>query len=227
MAASVVRTVALRLSSALRGGADRDVEFLRQLSIVLVDKRLRLGVGRNGGRVDDAEVRIPGDAALSVLLLDVDLHIDRGDELGLFLRFDHDGASVKEQREVVIVAGQDDVDGTAVIERAVHLAVGVNHGNHQVGTSLAKGLRFGDGRLDRWKKREIGTGTGLHGTVFGREPDEAHLHATHVDDAAILEALERLSVGLAEIGGIERELRLASCAGRRPRDRSRIRGCRA
>ena len=61
IAASPVRTVALRLSSSTAVDAERDVHLAAEFALEARHRRRDLWVGRHRRGVDDAELRPPGD----------------------------------------------------------------------------------------------------------------------------------------------------------------------
>jgi hypothetical protein len=186
------------------GGADRGIELLAELALEPGDDSGNLGIGRYGGGVDDAELRPPLHRAAPALLLDVDGDIDRGDVVGVEVRFDHRRAAVVVDEEVVGVAGEDQVGCAAEVDLVGLLAGRVRHDDDEIGTFSAQGLcLLLHGRYRRGKFKVAGIG-GTHAVVEGRAGQtDAHVADGH--DRAVLKARHRLAVVRAQIGAVTRE----------------------
>ena len=108
-----------------RGGADLDVELLRERALVALHDREHLRVRIDGHRIVDAERRRPGDLPRRSFACHDRGEVDGGDEIALLVRFDHHGAAVVADGEIVVVPGQEHVDEPGSHDRVVALPVGV------------------------------------------------------------------------------------------------------
>ena len=104
--------------------------------------------------------------------------------------------------------GEDQVDGARREHLVVLLALGVRHRHDKVGALLAQELGLLPGGGDRRQELQVARARGARRAVEGGagEPDA---HAVERDDLAVAEARQRLAVGGAQVGGVEREFRLA------------------
>ena len=108
----------------------------------------------------------------------------------------------------MVVTCQDDVEGVALEQPAVNLAVGMHHGDDELGASGADLLGLGDGGIVGRKKLKRAAGARFRRAVFGGEADKANLDAADVADFHVLEAVNGFAIGGAQIGGKQREGRL-------------------
>ena len=104
-----------------------------EIGLVLRHHLRHLGVGRDNSGVDHAELRPPGHEALAVLVLDADRHVDRGDVVGVVVRFDHGGVAVIVDEEIVGMAGENEIDRVAAVDLVTLLAGDMRDGDDEVG----------------------------------------------------------------------------------------------
>src|SRR5262245_31209617 len=132
MAASRVRTVAVRLSSATAVVPSAALSSLLSSPSYLATTAATSGSGRHRRRIDDAKLRPPRHAAAAVLLLDVDGDVDGGDIVGVVARFHHGVAAVEFDEEIVIVAAEDEIDRAGLENRVVLFAAGMDHRHDEI-----------------------------------------------------------------------------------------------
>ena len=155
IAASRVRTVALRLSSSVvvvpSGTSSSRLNTCSKSPTTA--GHFRIGCNRRG--VDDAELRPPGHRAIAVLDLHVDRDIDDGDVLRVVARFDDRVAAVVVDEKIVVVPGQDQVDAACGHQLIVLPAVGMHHATTKSAPSRRSSSACSSGGADRRQEFQI------------------------------------------------------------------------
>src|SRR5262249_41299574 len=132
MAASRVRTVAVRLSRATAGVPSAAASSLLSSPSYQAPTTPPSG---SGGPLGGSVMRhcgrqvTPGRAAY---LFDVDGDVNRGDVVGVVARFHHGVAAVEFDEEIVIVAAEHEIDRTGVENRVVLFAAGMDHRRDEI-----------------------------------------------------------------------------------------------
>src|SRR5438876_4314704 len=152
IAASRVRTVAVRLSSATAVVPSASSSSLPSSPSYFATTAATSG---SGFTVAVSMMRNCGHqvhAAAAVLLLDVDGDVDCGDIVGVVARFRHGVAAVEFDEEIVIVTAEHEIDRACLENRVVLTAAGMDHRHDEISpfTSQRLGciLRGGDRRQE-------------------------------------------------------------------------------
>src|SRR5262249_46955197 len=204
MAASRVRTVAVRLSSATAVVAIGDSSSLLSSPLYLATSAATSGSGttvavsmmRNCGH--RATIRRPPSCLTSMT------RVDGRDVVGIVAGFHHGVAAVEFDEEIVIVAAEEEIDRAGGEDRAILLTAGVSDGDDEIRAVATQRLgRILYGR-DRRQEFHVFRARDAWRVVIGGagEPD-----ADAIDryDGGVRELRQRRSVAPAQVGGIERE----------------------
>ena len=116
-----------------RGGAERNIHLAGEFLLELRHLGSDLRVGRHRRGIDDAELRPPHDVAPAALLPHADRDVDHNHVMGVVARLDDCVAAVEIDEQVVVVAGEQKVDGARRSDLVVLPAVGVRDGNDEIG----------------------------------------------------------------------------------------------
>ena len=127
--------------------------------------------------------------------------------MGVVARFHYGVAAVEFDEEIMIVAAVHEIDRAALENRIVLFAAGMDHRHDEIRPFTPQRLGCVLRGCDRGQECQVFGARRAGRFVIGRagEPDA---HAVDARDGAVLEVRQRLPIGAAQVGGVERELGL-------------------
>jgi hypothetical protein len=165
-------------------------------------------IGIDLRRIKDTEIRPPWKRAACFVARPRDFDIDNRDIICVLLGFDKRGAAIEIDMQIVIMAGQDEIDRMRIHQGGAPCLVGVHDGDDEIGARRARAFGARKHRRDRRREGEIARARGALCVFIGRA-DERDLKAICLDQQSFLMIVRQRAVAIFKVRRENREMGLS------------------